>query len=83
MHTRIASGGKKRESLAGSKRLYLLAVFVVFLGAIVLFRLYVLQVSGYEKYRDIAEGQHKVFRELTAKRGEIYLRRKREVILWR
>ncbi|MDD3498705.1 MAG: penicillin-binding protein 2 [Candidatus Moranbacteria bacterium] len=77
MHTRIASGGKKRESLAGSKRLYLLAVFVVFLGAIVLFRLYVLQVSGYEKYRDIAEGQHKVFRELTAKRGEIYLRSKK------
>ena len=78
VHTRIVSSRKSKESLMGSQRLYILAASIIILGIIVLIRLYTLQVVSYPKYSAIAEGQHKAFSELTARRGEIYLQSKKE-----
>jgi len=66
--------GKNKDELIGSQRIYVLTATVIILGMVVLTRLYVLQVLAFSKYRALAEGQHKVFRELTAKRGEIFLK---------
>ncbi len=60
--------------MVGSQRIYILAAVILILTAIVLARLYVLQVLAFSKYRALAEGQHQVFSELTAKRGEIFLK---------
>lgn len=79
MHTtRISSSRKNNDRLISSQRLYILAASVVILGAIILIRLYTLQVVGHHKYESIAEGQHKAFSELAARRGEVYLQSKKE-----
>jgi len=67
-----------KKRLVGSQRLYILATSIVIFGIIILARLYTLQVIAHPKYRAIAEGQHKVFSELTARRGEVYLQSKKE-----
>lgn len=72
MHTKI----KSHKKLSDNRRLYILVASVVILGVIILVRLYVLQVVAHSKYKEIAEGQHKAFSELNAKRGEIYLQNK-------
>ncbi len=76
MHTRISSSRKNKDHLVGSQRLYILAASVVILGVVILIRLYSLQVVAHSKYESIAEGQHKAFSELTARRGEVYLQSK-------
>ncbi|HFC76875.1 MAG TPA: penicillin-binding protein 2 [Candidatus Moranbacteria bacterium] len=65
---------KNKSNSIGSQRIYVLTATVIILGLIILARLYVLQVLAFSKYRALADGQHKVFSELTAKRGEIYLK---------
>ncbi len=51
-----------------------MALLVFFLGTIIFFRLYSLQVTAYETYRSIAQNQHHIFQELDPERGEIYLK---------
>lgn len=68
------SSKKNKNGIAGGQRVYVLTAAVIILGIVVLIRLYVLQVLAFSKYRALADGQHKVFSELTAKRGEIYLK---------
>jgi hypothetical protein len=36
-----------------------------------------LQITNHSKYIAIAEGQHRAFSEITAKRGEVYLKNKK------
>lgn len=48
-----------------------LAIFLV--AALVVFRLYSLQVGAYDQYRGMAERQHTISQFLQARRGEIYL----------
>ena len=50
-------------------------VFFVFAGAsIIMIRFYILQVVAFQKYGAIAENQHMLSEEISADRGEIYLK---------
>ncbi len=55
-------------------RIYVLVFFVLFVAAIVLFRMYTLQVVAHEYYKDLASGQHKIFEDLIPERGEIFVK---------
>lgn len=55
-------------------RVRILIVAVFFAGAILVGRLYFLQIASYDKWTAIAESQHNAFQELIADRGEIYMR---------
>jgi cell division protein FtsI/penicillin-binding protein 2 len=77
MHSRLASKRKNKNFSVGGQRLYILAASIVVLGAVVFLRLYVLQITNHSKYIAIAEGQHRAFSEITAKRGEVYLKNKK------
>ncbi len=68
----------RNKSLVGSQRIYILTAVIAILAGIILARLYVLQVLAFPKYRALAEGQHYAFSELTAKRGEIFLKNGRD-----
>ena len=70
----VSSGKNKGDKLVSSQRIYFLAAAIFLMGIIIIARLYILQVHGYLKFRDMAENQHKAFSELSAKRGEIYLK---------
>jgi stage V sporulation protein D (sporulation-specific penicillin-binding protein) len=60
-------------------RIYALVFFVFAAAFIIIIRLYSIQVSAHDKYKLIAENQHKIFQELTPKRGEIYLQDEKEL----
>ncbi len=60
-------------------RIYALVFFVFAAAAIIIARLYVLQVMAHEKYLNIAENQHKIIQELAPERGEIFLTDEKEV----
>jgi len=66
--------GEKSKKFFGENRLYVLAGTIFLMGVIIIARLYILQISDYDKFRGMAEDQHKGFSELAAKRGEIYLK---------
>ncbi|MEK9181334.1 MAG: penicillin-binding protein 2 [Patescibacteria group bacterium] len=46
---------------------------IAFVGLVV-FRLFFLQIVSYERYKALAENQHQLEKELTAERGEIFIR---------
>ncbi len=71
---------KKNEDdkLVSSQRIYFLAVAVFLMGIIIIARLYILQVLDYSRFRAMAEDQHEAFSELSARRGEIYLKNRDE-----
>ncbi len=71
---RRVNRSKRKIDNTDSKRIYIFAVSIIILGTMILARLYVLQVLAFSKYKALADGQHKVFSELTAKRGEVYLK---------
>lgn len=60
-------------------RIYALVFFIFAMALLVFLRLYSLQVFSYSSYRALAEGQHKLFGELFAQRGEIYLKDKNDM----
>lgn len=53
--------------------------FIFFIIAAIFARLYFLQIVSHASYRALAEGQHTLFRQLFAQRGEIFLRDKNGV----
>jgi len=55
-----------------SGRLNALLIFVLLFGAVSFIRLYVLQVSGGERFREYAESQHHVSSDIVPDRGEIF-----------
>lgn len=54
-------------------RLQILALLILFLGASIVFKLYVLQVARYGNYAALAGNQHDRTTEIAASRGEIFL----------
>lgn len=70
----VSTGKNKSDKLVSSQRIYFLAAAIFLMGIIIIARLYILQVHGYLKFREMAQDQHKAFSELSAKRGEIYLK---------
>lgn len=54
-------------------RMYFIVVFFAFVAVNIVIRLYTLQVAAYETYKELAEGQHSLFKKLVPKRGEIFL----------
>ncbi|EKE21029.1 MAG: hypothetical protein ACD_7C00379G0005 [uncultured bacterium] len=79
MQKTILSIGKNRsDKLVSSQRIYFLAVAVFFMGVIIIARLYILQIRDHARFRTMADDQHGAFSELSAKRGEIYLKNRDE-----
>lgn len=70
---------KRKTILRGSSsdeknwRIYVLTGFILFMSVSILAKLYILQVSRYDLYAEIAENQHDSVTEISAKRGEIFL----------
>lgn len=58
------------------RRIYVLVMIVFFIGAVIFFRLYSLQVKAYSFYKALSENQHSIFKKLVPKRGEIFLKDK-------
>lgn len=56
-----------------SSRVRTLTLVVIFIGALVVARLYFLQVHSHEKWVALAENQHNTFQKIAADRGEIYM----------
>lgn len=54
-------------------RIYFLVLFVLAASAVIIFRLYLLQVRANDHYDAIAQNQHQVMTVLNPKRGEIFL----------
>ena len=50
-----------------------LAFFIFAAAAVVIIKLYYLQVVSYASYKALADGQHTLFQQLVPKRGEIFL----------
>ena len=69
-----SSIGKKENGIYGGQgRMRILSAVVFFVGAILIFRLYFIQVASHAKWVAMAENQHSAFQELAADRGEIYI----------
>lgn len=60
-------------------RIYTLVFFVLVCAGAIFARLFVLQVQGHGKYLDLAENQHKILKELTPRRGDIFMAEKNEL----
>lgn len=70
----VSTNNSKTHKKTGSWRIWSVFGFLVVCFLFVLARLYSLQVSAYDTYNTLATNQHTVFKELIAKRGEIFLR---------
>src|SRR4030066_868625 len=57
-------------------RIYGLVFFIFLAVAVVVFKLYNLQVISHAYYSDLAADQHTIFKKLIPERGEIYLKDK-------
>lgn len=64
----------KTSSLKTNFRIYILVVFVLAAVVLVVFRLYTLQVLAHNYYQELASDQHKIFKDLVPKRGEIFVK---------
>jgi len=63
---------KNRVSL-NNNRINIIIAIVFLLGGTILYRLYALQVSEYDLYTALADGQHQTYSQLKPERGKIYL----------
>ncbi|MDZ7611502.1 MAG: penicillin-binding protein 2 [Candidatus Moranbacteria bacterium] len=54
-------------------RINLLSLLIIFLGGVVFFRLYSLQIQAHDSYKEKARDQYMVSRNLEPRRGEIFL----------
>jgi len=75
LHAKIGTRNKKR-GVFYDWRVLLLLFFVCGAFFVVMLRMYSLQVVSHDTYRLLAEDQHTVFHEFTARRGEVYLKEK-------
>ncbi len=72
------SFGKKKKwhQATGSKRDWRLDVFlytVVVFAAIIILKLFIIQVMDHDVYRALASGQHNIFQKLYPKRGQVFV----------
>jgi cell division protein FtsI/penicillin-binding protein 2 len=71
---RLRTGKKKNAPVKSEGRVRMIAVFIFVAGALLIGRLYFIQVVSHDKWVAIADDQHNAFQELAADRGEIYMR---------
>lgn len=71
---RSRTGKKKSAPVKSGGRVQMIAIFIFFAGALLIGRLYFIQVMSHDKWVAIADDQHNAFQELAADRGEIYMR---------
>src|SRR4030066_1354253 len=57
-------------------RINLILLFLFLFGAVIICRLFYIQVSKHEYWKALAKGQQMLFSDIPANRGEIYLRDK-------
>lgn len=57
-------------------RVNLIFIFIILFGAVIIGRLFFLQVLNQEYWRALAQGQQKIFLEIPGTKGEIFLRDK-------
>lgn len=57
-------------------RINLIFIFIIFFGAVIISRLFFLQVLNQDYWRALAKGQQKIFLKIPGTRGEIFLRDK-------
>jgi stage V sporulation protein D (sporulation-specific penicillin-binding protein) len=55
-------------------RIYALFFFFFFIAGGIVLRLYTIQVSAFDYYKELANNQHFIFKNLVPQRGEIYLK---------
>jgi stage V sporulation protein D (sporulation-specific penicillin-binding protein) len=72
-------GKGKKEKLSGAESDFNFRVnalfFLIFISAaVIIFRMYGLQVASHDYYKALANNQHSVLRNLVPQRGEIYLK---------
>lgn len=72
----IRTKTEKRKDIFSDNenRVRIIGIAVFCAGALLVARLYFIQVASYDKWTAIAESQHSAFQELIADRGEIYMR---------
>lgn len=73
-HAATASQTPSPKQCSEVWRIHALSCFVFILILILGVRFFVLQVSSYQKYNNLADGQHLLSEEINPERGEIYLR---------
>lgn len=76
--TILTTKKNENDKLVSSQRIYFLAVAVFLMGVIIIARLYILQIHDHSRFQAMAEDQHEAFSELSARRGEIYLKNREE-----
>ncbi len=64
----------KKKALINDKRLFLLSIIIVMAAMVIVSRLFVLQIIRGGKYSELASGRHSFSEELTAKRGDIFIK---------
>jgi cell division protein FtsI/penicillin-binding protein 2 len=65
---------KKTEDNFSVQRVRLLSLLVVLCGGVVFFQLYSLQIKAYDHYKEKAQNQYLVKRNLEPNRGEIFIK---------
>lgn len=71
---RARTTGKNQPLPEKVPRVYALAFIIFLTGIVIAGRLYFIQVFSHEKWTALAENQHNAFSELSADRGEIFMR---------
>lgn len=61
-----------KKLFSSNARIYILLSFFVFLGFLVLIRLFYIQIISHQKYKKLANNQHWILYTIPAKRGNIY-----------
>jgi len=74
----IARKRKKRNG-SNNSRLNIVLAIIFLLSLIIIYRLFVLQVSRYDLYTALASDQHQVYNQLEQNRGKIYIRDNRDL----
>ncbi len=57
-----------------NRRINVFIIFIFIFVALIVLRLFDLQVLKYKYYQALASGQHQIFEEITPSRGEIYIK---------
>ncbi len=66
--------GQRKRKETKNARIFFLNVCVFLLGAIVIVRLFDIQILNYKFYAALASGQHEIYKELFPERGKIFIR---------
>ena len=65
---------RNKKKFLNDKRLFILCVCFIFVAAIIIMRLFVLQVIRGGEYKKIASGRHNIYTEIEPSRGEIFIK---------